>query len=75
MNVPNPPDVRDDVDQTLRHISRQFPEDFARAVLPPGTAIRDLRCRLAMQLHAADWDVAQAECAPFMSLQSGAKKP
>jgi hypothetical protein len=33
------PDVAEDLDLTLRHVSRQFPEQFARALLPPGTVI------------------------------------
>ena len=39
MNPADLPVVGDDVDRTLRHISRQFPEDFARAILPPGTRV------------------------------------
>lgn len=39
MNPTHPPGGREDVDLTLRHISRQFPEDFARAFLPPGTSV------------------------------------
>ena len=39
MNPDQMPDVGEDVDLTLRHISRQFPEDFARALLPPGTRV------------------------------------
>lgn len=33
------PDTGDDIDLTLRHVSRQFPEDFARAILPSGMAV------------------------------------
>ncbi|HEU4404895.1 MAG TPA: hypothetical protein VFS43_06345 [Polyangiaceae bacterium] len=29
----------DDVDLVLRHVSRRFPEHFARALLPPGSAV------------------------------------
>lgn len=32
-------DVPQDVDRTLRRISRRFPEDFARAFLPPDTPV------------------------------------
>jgi hypothetical protein len=32
-------DSGEDIDLTLRHVSRRFPEDFARALLPPGTPI------------------------------------
>ncbi len=30
------PDLGEDVDMTLRHVSQQFPATFARAILPPG---------------------------------------
>lgn len=33
------PDTTEDVDMTLRHVTRQFPEQFARALLPPGTVV------------------------------------
>ena len=33
------PDTTEDVDLTLRHVSRQFPEEFVRALLPPGAEI------------------------------------
>lgn len=33
------PDLGEDVDMTLRHVSRQFPATFARALLPPGTRV------------------------------------
>lgn len=33
------PDTSEDVDQVLRHVSRQFPEELARALLPPGAAV------------------------------------
>lgn len=39
MSTAHLPDVGEDVDLTLRHISRQFPEDFARAILPAGTRV------------------------------------
>ena len=40
----NVPDTSEDVDLTLRQVSRQFPEQFASALLPPG-----------MQVSAASW--------------------
>src|SRR5690242_14973294 len=33
------PDTMEDVDLALRHVSRRFPEQFARALLPPGSVI------------------------------------
>jgi hypothetical protein len=33
------PDSGEDIDLTLRHVSRQFPEDFARAILPSGMKV------------------------------------
>lgn len=33
------PDTTEDLDLTLRHVTRQFPEQFARALLPPGAVI------------------------------------
>lgn len=36
MDVPAP---TDDVDLTLRHVTRLFPEQLARALLPPGAAV------------------------------------
>jgi hypothetical protein len=33
------PDSRESADLILRHVTRRFPEDFARALLPPGTRI------------------------------------
>ena len=33
------PDTANDVDLTLRHVSRQFPDQFARVFLPPGSVI------------------------------------
>jgi len=33
------PDSDEDVDLILRHVSRQFPRSFARALLPPGTEV------------------------------------
>jgi hypothetical protein len=33
------PDTSEDVDLVLRHVSRQFPEELARALLPPGTRV------------------------------------
>jgi len=33
------PDSSEDVDQVLRHVSRQFPEELARALLPAGAAM------------------------------------
>ena len=33
------PDETEDLDLTLRHVSRQFPEQLARALLPPGAVI------------------------------------
>lgn len=33
------PDTTEDVDLTLRHVSRQFPEEFVRALLPPGANV------------------------------------
>jgi hypothetical protein len=35
-------DITDDLDLTLRHVSQQFPEMFARALLPPGTSIGEV---------------------------------
>jgi predicted transposase YdaD len=33
------PDTSEDVDLILRHVSRQFPQELARALLPPGTPV------------------------------------
>ena len=33
------PDADEDLDLTLRHITRQLPEQLARALLPPGAVI------------------------------------
>jgi hypothetical protein len=33
------PDVAEDLDLALRHVTRLFPEELARALLPPGAAI------------------------------------
>lgn len=41
---------------------------------PDSYEVQDLRCRLAMSLHAEDWDKAQAECALFMKLGSVPRK-
>ncbi len=38
-----PPDDADTLDFTLRHVTRQFPEHLARALLPPGTVITSAR--------------------------------
>jgi hypothetical protein len=35
-------DTPDDLDLTLRHVSQQFPEMLARALLPPGTTIGEV---------------------------------
>jgi hypothetical protein len=37
------PDEAEDLDLTLRHVTRQFPEHLARALLPPGTVITSAR--------------------------------
>jgi hypothetical protein len=37
------PDDEEDLDLTLRHVSRQFPEQLARALLAPGTVITEAR--------------------------------
>ena len=37
------PDSGDDLDLTLRHVTRLFPEHLARALLPPGTVITSAR--------------------------------
>ena len=44
MDPSTAPDVGEDVDMTLRHVSQQFPATFARAILPPG-----------MNVSAATW--------------------
>ncbi len=35
MDPSDTPDFNEDIDLTLRHVSRQFPGGFARALLPP----------------------------------------
>jgi len=35
----NYPDTTEDVDMILRHVARQFPDQFAQALLPPGTVV------------------------------------
>jgi hypothetical protein len=37
------PDSDEDLDLTLRHVTRQFPEHLARALLPPGTVVTSVR--------------------------------
>jgi len=44
---------------------------FAR--YPNHLPVQDMRCRLAMQLHADDWDKAMAECSSFSRLTAGKK--
>jgi hypothetical protein len=40
-NAKDPPKLDDDIDLTLRDVSRRFPDHFARALLPPGSEIAD----------------------------------
>lgn len=44
---------------------------FAR--YPNHLPVQDMRCRLAMQLHADDWDKAMAECSSFSRLTAAKK--
>jgi hypothetical protein len=37
------PEIDEDLDLTLRHVTRQFPEHLARALLPPGTVVTSAR--------------------------------
>lgn len=43
------------------------------AKYPNHLSVQDMRCRLAMQVHADDWDKAMAECLPFARLTNGKK--
>jgi hypothetical protein len=38
------PDIGEDLDLTLRHVTRRFPEHLARALLPAGTVVTSARC-------------------------------